>query len=480
MLFKNHTTNIALYLFLIFISSSVIIYLSLYTNDKLMVLISWCIIICAIHFNFWTVGNTFYSPLFLFSIMYMGYPLGGLYYSFSTSNFGKFLGFVNIPPEVIVTYMQKGLLYALVCYIALYLGYCSVVKSRQFILRENNGFFAFYARNYFIFVAILLTSGLGYWFYLGNLLSGGMINFLLYFQVFPHLAKAAEISTLPYHLYYAGIYLWLIGIISSNRELSFYFVTFSIVGFVMNLSQGRISLAVTFLMSQIIFVAICRPKIVFKLLILLTSLFLSAFVVYFLRIISNYLYLGLDISDVGSGILNTIIGGGNVTDLQQLVLIFHTFSYDDSLIGSTFIDWFRNMVGKYVGLSPSSIGLLIKELYVPESSGAPTPGAIGEMYANFSLIAPLVMCFVGALFAFIANFAMKSSNLLIAMIYSIFLSRFVFMYPKVDSTMFVNFLWGVVPQIFAISMIYVIYFFSRKVNEKAEKSHSNDFGSSKV
>ncbi|MFG4430808.1 hypothetical protein ACF0AX_13265, partial [Acinetobacter baumannii] len=77
-----------------------------------------------------------------------------------------------------------------------------------------------------------------------------------------------------------------------------------------------------------------------------------------------------------------------------------------------------------------------------------------EAYANFIFLGPAIMFFIGSVFSYIYMTVLDSKNPLVIMIYSIFLARFVFMYPKVDSTMMVNFLWGAGPLI-------VIWFFLR-------------------
>ncbi|MFG4433620.1 hypothetical protein ACFZ9D_08240, partial [Acinetobacter baumannii] len=208
-------------------------------------------------------------------------------------------------------------------------------------------------------------------------LAGGVIPMLLYFQAFRHLIEDAQLSTLPYHLYYAGVFLWLIASVVKNNKVSFYFVLFSFIGLVIGLSTGRITLAFTYVMAQMIFYYFCFPEKRRKIIIFLFSLMSLGFVVYFLRILSNQYFMGVDLDLSEKSFIGTIIGDGNITDLQQLVIVFKTFDSSNMLLGKSYLDTFRNTIGTQFGYEPHSIGLLIKELYIPSTSGAPTPGAIG-------------------------------------------------------------------------------------------------------
>lgn len=399
-----------------------------------------------------------FSPILIFSAMYFGYVLGAFYYAYSIDYFGKFLEFLAIDRKAVIVLMKYALAYAIVGYFLFCLGYFMFLgrDKDNFIIRRS-GFLIFFSNYYWFFVIPLLLIGLIYWYWVAIVAAGGMLDLLVKFQAFRHLIVDKNITTLPYHFYYAGIFLWLLGAISKKGKVGSVFWFFSFLGTLMTLTQGRISLAITFLVSQIIFIAIVDPDKENKATKFIILIILFAFVVYFLRIASNYFFIGRDfiVSDIN--FFNTIIGSGNVTDVQQLVILFYSFDAGNSLLGGSYIDWLRNSVGGAFGISPSSVGLIVKELYVPESSGAPTPGAIGEAYANFNFGAPLVMFVVGLMFFIIRSFSIRSGSLFWALLYSVFLARFVFMYPKVDSTMFLNFLWGVLPFCLVISVLYFCF-----------------------
>ncbi|WP_169327923.1 O-antigen polymerase [Pseudoalteromonas sp. NEC-BIFX-2020_015] len=402
--------------------------------------------------------DDFYSPLSMFSIMYLGYAIGGFYYSGATHNFGKFVGFLNLQSSTVVDLMRVSLIYAIICFLCFGVGYSLFKEKVRFKDSFSiNGFWCFYVRYYRILVIPFLIVGLVYWYWIAHVTAGGMLNMLMYFQAFRHLVEDANVSTLPYHFYYAGIYLWLLAIHIKGEPVTKFFLFCSIVGLVINLSQGRITLAITFLFSQMFFFALKDENLRKKVFIYFISLMSFAFVVYFLRMLSNSLFIGADGSALDKNIFEVIIGGGNVADLQQLVIIFHTYSVNEANVGLTYFDWIRNTLGQFFGMKPSSIGLTIKQLYVPESSGAPTPGAIGEAYVNFNIAGPLFMFFVGLAFTFIYKYVMKSGSPLLLLIYSIFLARFIFIYPKVDSTMFINFLWGATPFLLGVGFIFILF-----------------------
>ncbi len=400
--------------------------------------------------------NMLINPLSIFSFMYLGYVFGSFYYAFSDGDFGKFLSYLNLSRLEAELYLFYSILYAVVCYLFFVFGFSIFYKKKNVVLRGtwNGSYYDSLLILYKPICFLLITIGLAYWVWMSYTLAGGVIPMLLYFQAFRHLIEDAQLSTLPYHLYYAGIFLWLIASVVKNNKVSFYFVLFSFIGLVIGLSTGRITLAFTYVMAQMIFYYFCFPEKRRKIIIFLFSLMSLGFVVYFLRILSNQYFMGVDLDLSEKSFIGTIIGDGNITDLQQLVIVFKTFDSSNMLLGKSYLDTFRNTIGVQFGYEPHSIGLLIKELYIPSTSGAPTPGAIGEAYANFIFVGPAIIFLVGGVFSYIYMTVLDSKNPLVIMIYSIFLARFVFMYPKVDSTMMVNFLWGAGPLI-------VIWFFLR-------------------
>lgn len=428
---------------LLILFSSVI--LDFYTTTPYILTIASFLIIIIIFSNHLYGRNILINPLSIFSFMYIGYAFGAYYYAFSGGDFGKFISYLNLDRSEVEKLLNYALFYALICYVFFVFGfsifYKKVNKINLGVSKDN-----LYILNYYKPICFILISiGLSYWVWMSYTLAGGVVQMLFYFQAFRHLIEDAQLTTLPYHLYYSGVFFWLIASTTKYNKVSLYFIFFSFLGLVIGLSTGRITLAFTYIMAQLIFYYYCFPEKRKKIIFILALLMSFGFVIYFLRILSNQYFMGVDLDLSDKSFLGTIIGDGNITDLQQLVIVFKTFDSSNILLGSSYFDTFRNTIGTQFGLQPHSIGLLIKELYIPNTSGAPTPGAIGEAYANFLFCGPIIMFMVGSIFSYIYMKVSYSRHPLVIMIYAIFLARFVFMYPKVDSTMMVNFLWGAMP-----------------------------------
>jgi len=430
-----------------------------YATTPFISLIASFLLVIIIFSNVIYGRNMLINPLSIFSFMYLGYVFGAFYYAFSNGDFGKFLSYLNLSRLEAELYLFYSILYALICYLFFVFGFSIFYKKKNVTINNswNGSYYNGLLKLYRPVCFLLISIGLAYWVWMSYTLAGGIIPMLLYFQAFRHLIEDAQLSTLPYHLYYAGIFLWLIALVVKYNKVNLYFIFFSFLGLVIGLSTGRITLAFTYVMAQMIFFYFCFPDKRKKIIIVLFSLMSLGFVVYFLRILSNQYFMGVDLDLSDKSFIGTIIGDGNITDLQQLVIVFKTFDSSNVLLGKSYLDSFRNTIGVQFGYEPHSIGLLIKELYIPSTSGAPTPGAIGEAYANFFIVGPAIIFFVGSIFSYMYMKVLDSKNPLIIMVYSIFLARFVFMYPKVDSTMMVNFLWGAVPLIVVWSCLRLTF-----------------------
>ena len=403
------------------------------------------------------------NPLTVFSLMFSGYVIGGLYYATSDGFFGKFVSFVNLKREVAEDYLISAIVFAIVCYIFFVGGYlCQSRRLEQLRSVKKSDFSSFISRNYIFLCVPLLFVGFSYWVWVCQTIAGGVIDALIFFQVFPHLIEEHEISILPYLLYYAGSNIWLIGMLLNGTSLKnktslFIFFIVALVGLVISISTARITISLTYVLAQLVFIHFLIPSKRNQIVITCIGLFFAAFIVFFLRELSNYYFLNNETESASFGVLDSIVGGGNVTDLQQLVIIFHSFEIQYSLLGASYLDWLNNSVGVMFGLEPRSVGLLVHEKYIPSSSGAPTPGAIGEAFANFNVLAPIFMLFVGWILSWTHNFFIRTQNVFLIFVYSNFLVCFVFMYPKVDSTMITNFFWGAAPTVVVLLGFYLFF-----------------------
>lgn len=428
-----------------------------YSTTPYISLMASLLLIIILLSNVFYGGNILINPLTIFSFMYSGYAIGAFYYAFSNGDFGKFVSYLNLNRGEVEAYFVYAIIYVITCYIFFVWGFSLFYKKNVVIYPSETNAKYLFLNFYKPICFILIFIGLAYWVWMSYVLAGGIVQMLLYFQAFRHLIEDAGLSTLPYHLYYVGIFFWLIASVIKYRKISIFFIFFSFLGLIIGLSTGRITLAFTYIMAQMIFYYYYFPERRKKITLMLGLALFSGFIVYFLRILSNQYFMGVDLDLSDKSFIGTIIGDGNITDLQQLVIVFKTFNTSNILMGSSYFDTFRNTIGVQFGYEPHSIGLLIKELYIPSTSGAPTPGAIGEAYANFAFLGPAIMFCIGASFSYIYMKVATIKSPLLIMIYAIFLARFVFMYPKVDSTMLINFLWGAMPLI--IIWIMLKYFF---------------------
>lgn len=417
--------------------------------------------------------NNIFSVFNLFSVMYFGYVIGGFYYSFQKTNFGKFIGFINISTTETIHLFEMALLVISLGYVFFIFG-CFFVKSKvkkykplpiipmdvKFVNEK------LYLTRGFVIVP-LLVFGMLSWYQVAVATSGGILESIIYFQAFRHMAESAGVSTLFYNFYYAGIYYWLYLTLSDDsRKISIVFIVCSMMGMVMNLTQGQIMAPITFILSQVIAVALFRPRLQKKMLVVVFALMGVALLLYFLRIVSNYIFMGqeMQFQDAIGDFMYKIIGSGNTADIQQIAIILNKFEPSSVLLGSTYIDWLRNSLGGFFGIEPSSVGLTLKKLYFPSTSGAPTPGALGELIANFYFLGPFMMFFVGVFLTLFQTYFNTPFASFYKFISSIVLAKFIFLYAKVDSTMLSSLVFLVLP-LLAVALIHTLIVYKIKFKQ---------------
>lgn len=161
-------------------------------------------------------------------------------------------------------------------------------------------------------------------------------------------------------------------------------------------------------------------------------------------------WFGFDLSGKIDYVMRNLIGGGNVPDLQQIILIVKGL-LDGRLsleYGATYFDWLYNLLGSRIGAPNTgiqSVGYRILEVYFPAKVGGPTPGMIGEAIINFGIAAPI------ALFAFAYGMTLlygavvRSSSAFSKLIYCVFLIGIWALFLKVDSSLLLGFLWMAAP-----------------------------------
>ena len=93
------------------------LYMELHAVNQFLPTLSFILIVTIVTFNLYLNDDDFYSPLSMFSIMYVGYAIGGFYYSGSANYFGKFIEFLNLRPSTVVDLMRVSLIYATICFL---------------------------------------------------------------------------------------------------------------------------------------------------------------------------------------------------------------------------------------------------------------------------------------------------------------------------------------------------------------------------
>ena len=435
------------------------VYLSL-ISGVVLPLLSFLIIV--VFFGFWCFGLrfSFINSFFSFSIMYMGYALGGYYYAFSSGYYGKFIQSSSLTSEQVQGLLPNVLVGVLIFYIIYcffyfisgraFLNNCSVY-SKKITIGVNKNII-----NGVIF--LLFFVGFVYWLYVSITLFGSVKQSIVYFQLFSHFVSEKGLTILPYLMIYTSVFLYAYKIVIYGEKISALFVLCLLFSIIVILSTARIAQAVVFLFSILLFLTAFRPRYKKYLILILVVTFFLIIFVHYARIFSNYYYLGLTLHDVDFDVFRVVIGGGNVSDLQQLILVYNSFGEGGYLFGSSYFDWIRNTLGKYFGIEPSSVGLLIHSEIFPSdtSSGAPTPGAVGELYANFGFFTFLFAALLGFFMRKIDTYFYTNKSVFCFLIYCIFVTHFVFLYAKVDSTMIVNFFWSSMPLIIMFGLLKLL------------------------
>lgn len=296
--------------------------------------------------------------------------------------------------------------------------------------------------------------GFAYWIYVMMVLTGGSFDIFSGMAIWEYAIRDSGLTILPYHLAFVGCQLWfLIHIVQPNQSGWLPFLLYPTI-FVMTLTTGRISASFMLVLIPVFFAAFVKqgslPLKKMGLPLVLAAIAIVA--LYFYRSYSSYVYIdkseeflqALTSGEVKTSFLGQIVGSGNISDPQQLILLFDALNSGmlKYLYGETYFDWLSDFTRS---AGPVSTGYRIHAVYFPDKSGGPTPGAIGEAVLNFGplFFVPLVVAGVGA--ALFYQKARSSSSILTKFIYTKFLLHFWVLFIKVDSSLLSNLIWEVVP-----------------------------------
>lgn len=442
------------------------------------------IILVAIFYVYPKVKITIFDPPYLVTAMFLGYAGGMLYFPTHDLRFALFFSQVSLGSDRdvrgLLLYSSIFLIVAVTLYIIgvyqaaknyQHLNYCDY-SSCIYSYRSNK---ILASRHVSLISLIISLLGSLYFFYYSRL-AGGFGAMVESFSFYAHLVKEIGITTLPFNLIYLGFFLCLAHLVACRlmrRRISIYSLSICFFSFVVSvfsfIVQARIypiiGLFVVGLMS--LSFPVNRPirwSPSLKLLSLLASLPVLSIIFLVLRnensqAINNLAsqFVFSEISEFIDYILYQLIGRGNVVDIQQIAIIIKAWPVAESLLGLTFFDWLVNMFNRS---EPISVGIRTMQTFFPGSSGAPTPGIIGEFYSNFNFLSlPLVWLYGYLSAAFSFRFWPRASAARIVS-YSIIITFFFLIVTKVDTSLIDNLLFWLVPYwISVITLSMLAYFF---------------------
>jgi oligosaccharide repeat unit polymerase len=133
-------------------------------------------------------------------------------------------------------------------------------------------------------------------------------------------------------------------------------------------------------------------------------------------------------------LLHMAVNLGNVPNIPIVMQIGRDWSRDIGYMnGKSLISWIYSIFPSSFKPDAYQLGTMIKLTWYKEGwkvSQLP-PTGIGEMYANFGFLGPIVgMMFFGMLCGFLYNYLIKSRSFWILVIYSNILLSFILIYPK--------------------------------------------------
>lgn len=429
-------------------------------------------------------------PGFWTNIGFIGYAAGGLYYVAYGYDGASFLNLADFKDEERAWWFDFAIVIVWAGYLTCNAGFW--VANACFQVRRLDPVVAAArmmpppaaVRTMAKYAAIfLIIAGTGYWLYVAQRLSGGVFGLFQNVAVYRYLVADASLTILPYHLAYAGIQMWMLAWLGEKRgrAMGLFFIP---LGVVMILTTGRISLAGGFGLSALLaYFMIVRGGVTIS---LISRLFFAiiplSVAFYFYRQMTSYVYIGkeqnfalLENSDYAFGdyvisykydyILTNIFGGGNIPDLQQIILIVKGMR--DGVLslawGGTYIDWISNALSRN---SIQSVGYRILNAYFPDKIGGPTPGMIGEAILNFGyfwFIIIFIFCFIMTMI-YVSSFVSRSY--IIKILYCKFLIGIWALFIKVDSSLLLGYIWSAFPLLIAWVFLYVIYDLFMKVERR--------------
>lgn len=411
-----------------------------------------------------------FEPVILFSIYYLTVLIAGVYFIQTNYEMSRYVNNTTFNNSIFEL-TNSAFFYYLIGYVCMVCGYYSI-KEKNLTLEihfEDKRIISDMVIN--IVIIVFMTSGLLNFAY--NILKYANGNLWVYMINISSRAKefADEGSTLLYLLSYTAMYVWLFKLIRNNVAPTIWFNSFLLVTILMKASTGRIFATMLHIFSFVAiyyFIEISRKGLNNKK-YLLSSIFVFIIggLLYFFRLFSNLLYIGqmnskdlYDFVEMATlGFANLLIDSGNLPNIPIFLKIIDAWEPEfDYLYGTSFFTWIQNILPASIRTAAYQPSVMIKQTWYPHVTGGNLPPTgIGEMYANFGFLGPIVGMFMfGAFAAILYNYMIKSKNYWFLVVYVQIAIGFIMLYPKGE---FDNLtLWFVVPIFFTYWILRILTF----------------------
>jgi oligosaccharide repeat unit polymerase len=412
-----------------------------------------------------------FEPITLFSSFYLTIVPVAMYLLFTDfrgSNIVDSTSF-NIPTDRL---LMMAMVYYVVGYFAVIMGY--------YVIRTNRSVFVTLKSKNPI-PDILLTATITIFLFIGfsnfayNIYAVAGGDFFSYIVGTAGLRYQFEetgkgYTTIGYHFAWVALYVWFYKILRKGKVITKPFLSCVLICLFMKISTGRITSTLVFLFSFFIiyyFVNIKdqdRESWERKSFILIVLMAVMGITLYYSRLMSGLYYQNIlelqKIVDVLSieNFLSYAVGRGNLPNIPIFMKIIDAWDQDIGfLYGKTLLTWVLSIVPTGI-INPHEylISWTINNTWFSHLVGAGglPPTGVGEMYANFGPVGPLIGMFLFGLFCgALYNCLVVTRSYWVLVVYSQLLLGFVMIYPKTD---FANLSpWYIFPILITVAVLKV-------------------------
>lgn len=418
-------------------------------------------------------NKNIFSPISLFSIMYISAPVSVYYlllYGLDNSHFIEIYGNYNL----FFDYLEYTIFMFLVGYIAYAIGYFAFLKKQKQCYKESYSIDNFVLK---IFILIFMTITIVNFLYIVFSTTGNPLTYFRQMSVNRYI-YTTELSTFGYNFGVFSIYLYQYYLLKNNKKTSLLFIISSMLMIIIKASTARIfqSMATILILLGIFYTfnKSSDKNIKYSKYIFFTVAF--GIIVYIFRAAGSfYFYGGYNtfaeaIYDVISRLAYYIFGRGNVVNIVIVPYIINNWEsdYGTYLYGSSILSGLAKYFPFLHDIFPAT-SYLIKNLWFEDIiGGALPPTCIGELYINFGILGIVVgMFFMGIASSIMFNIFNKKISFLKTLIYMHIACVFILLFPKTDFSSFPIF-----EIVFSLLLYFLVLFTSEYFRRKRNDSSS--------